>query len=289
MKPNVVVFKGTSVVEVIHLFTGRTLCAVPLSPGASADLNGDGILDFLDILKGEPLWIILIKESEGQCHVVAVSGIPAEEILFNGTICESLQGWSLFRPSTSLQPIEAALPLLIQGSLSLLGNPSERSAPDLKQRGLSEWDSYFLVSTGRLTSYNPEGKLRWQRDTVASWDVTRSPPLIPSLSHFQMDEQSEGFVIAVGESIEVLSLSGDQMTWTELNFLPLEPPIFGDFSNDGINEMIIVTAEGLVGFTLQYQQGYGLFQVVALVVVAGVVIVTFRQSQLPQPKQKRAE
>src|SRR5690554_3259399 len=101
MKPNVVVFKGASVIEVIHLFTGRTLCAVPLSPGASADLNGDGILDFLNILKGDSI-ISLTIESKGQCHVVAVSGIPAEEILFNGTICESLEGWSLFRPSTSL-------------------------------------------------------------------------------------------------------------------------------------------------------------------------------------------
>jgi len=48
--PNVLVAHLEEGIEAVHLYSGRTLCKLHLpSPGLHADLNGDGVLDHVQV------------------------------------------------------------------------------------------------------------------------------------------------------------------------------------------------------------------------------------------------
>jgi hypothetical protein len=51
-KPNVVVAHHKEGIEVVHLYTGRTLCRMKLQDGLYADINGDGIIDRIQAFSG---------------------------------------------------------------------------------------------------------------------------------------------------------------------------------------------------------------------------------------------
>lgn len=55
--PNVLVAHLEEGIEAVHLYSGRTLCKLHLpSPGLHADLNGDGVLDHVQVSFLEPLF-----------------------------------------------------------------------------------------------------------------------------------------------------------------------------------------------------------------------------------------
>ena len=50
--PNVLVAHLEEGIEAVHLYSGRTLCKLHLpAPGLHADLNGDGVLDHVQVRK----------------------------------------------------------------------------------------------------------------------------------------------------------------------------------------------------------------------------------------------
>lgn len=80
-------------IEVIHLYTGRTLCKLHLaSGGLHVDLNGDGVLDHI---KAEGGYESRMQKDQRnhvmrhKCSAYVTSGIPPKEELFNGTICKT--------------------------------------------------------------------------------------------------------------------------------------------------------------------------------------------------------
>ncbi|KAJ9504613.1 hypothetical protein QJQ45_030487, partial [Haematococcus lacustris] len=95
-------------VEVVHLYSGRSICALHLQPGQlHADLNGDGVLDHVQVYRGA------MSGGEGgavaqeaaadsavgsgrhrvasRCSVKATSGIPPSHQLWEVNICHSRQ------------------------------------------------------------------------------------------------------------------------------------------------------------------------------------------------------
>jgi hypothetical protein len=89
--------------EVVHLFTGRTLCKLLLpAPGLHADINGDGVVDHIQAHGWHPH---ANSDPQGggrehqhsvpRCWATATTGLPVREQLFNGSICRSVVVWAL--------------------------------------------------------------------------------------------------------------------------------------------------------------------------------------------------
>ena len=112
-----------------------------------------------------------------QCHARARSGIPPIEPLFNGSLCDdggSLdqfldqaahymdgKGGAFVGERADAASVEAVPPIAVPRL------DGARTAADLASA--VTFDSVFLVSDGKVTSYSPTGKLNWHISTAAVW------------------------------------------------------------------------------------------------------------------------
>lgn len=96
-KPNVIIAYINSGLEIIHLFTGRTLCKLDLNREILYDdINGDGIIESVQIIEFSHI-NERVNEIEGNqffhknqkknCLALVRAGIPPKEQLFNVSIC----------------------------------------------------------------------------------------------------------------------------------------------------------------------------------------------------------
>eukprot|EP01119_Soliformovum_irregulare_P023500 TRINITY_DN8206_c0_g1_i2.p1 TRINITY_DN8206_c0_g1~~TRINITY_DN8206_c0_g1_i2.p1 ORF type:complete len:551 (-),score=48.45 TRINITY_DN8206_c0_g1_i2:314-1966(-) len=140
-KPNVLVSHLKEGIEVIHLYTGRTLASLSLTGDLSHDINGDGAVDHL---------VLQHSSERGWCEAMATSGIPPIEMLYNVSLCHSSPMFAnLFAQSMSItKDVTATNPIILHSfhaGTSLL-NPS-------KER---DFIAVFLVSTGIFDSSLPQ-------------------------------------------------------------------------------------------------------------------------------------
>ncbi|KAF6154026.1 hypothetical protein GIB67_026680 [Kingdonia uniflora] len=89
--PNVIVAHQKEGIEALHLATGRTICKLHLQEhGLHADINGDGVLDHVQVVGGNGAERTVVSGSMEvlrPCWAVATSGVPVREQLFNASIC----------------------------------------------------------------------------------------------------------------------------------------------------------------------------------------------------------
>ncbi|GMP27278.1 hypothetical protein CsSME_00003341 [Camellia sinensis var. sinensis] len=89
--PNVVVAHQKEGIEAVHLASGRTICKLHLQEGGlHADINGDGVLDHVQVVGGNGAEQTVVSGSMEvlrPCWAVATSGVPVREQLFNASIC----------------------------------------------------------------------------------------------------------------------------------------------------------------------------------------------------------
>lgn len=310
VKPNVVVAHTKSGIEVIHLYTGRTLCSLALPPQSLyADLNGDGMLDSVRVTSLESQ-----DDSEEQggpdatdvpCDILAKSGIPPIEPMFNGSICNPVGGFfaNLFTDSSVEKKQRAH-----QAPTNPVVIESSRSSTMMNVHSEHEFDTVFLVSSGRMTSFRPNGKVNWQLDTPASWikkEITLSQrrrrieaakkkgpevPILASLSTFSLEAYGDSkYLLAVGHAAAVVSPTGELLASLSLVDTAMSTPVIGDFNNDGINDFILVTSRGYRGYTLHSSIGYGFLPfVIVLIVVSLVLVIAVNNYSQPAAARKRA-
>ncbi|KAG0462172.1 hypothetical protein HPP92_020648 [Vanilla planifolia] len=98
--PNVVVAHQKEGIEAVHLASGRTICKLHLTQGGvHADINGDGVLDHVQVVGGNGAEQTVVSgsmETLKPCWAVATSGVPVRA---------ALQCFHL--PSCIFQPIPA--------------------------------------------------------------------------------------------------------------------------------------------------------------------------------------
>ncbi|KAL6048323.1 Integrin-alpha FG-GAP repeat-containing protein 2 [Balamuthia mandrillaris] len=288
-KPNVVVAHLKSGLEVVHLYTGKPLCELTLGEGLHLDINGDGVIDTIKAVNfGD-------GEDSGTCYAFATSGIPPMETLFNTSICQTNDGFfgDLFAaPKTSRKAqrraareakgMEATNPVALQSPRSLMRDPLH-----------SDKDIVFLVSSGKMTSLDNKGRVNWQVETSVTWgqqgggdaaarrrkrsrlwgsrwwDPTYikqtspefSAPVVPSLTVFHTTAFGEqASILAVADSMVIVSADGDKLAEAIIEGgVPIAPPTIADFNNDGLNDIIIVTANAYYGYALEGTTGSILF------------------------------
>jgi len=260
--PNVIVAHRADGLDVVHLFSGRLLCQVRLMQGTHADVNRDGAIDHLYSLAGHDLAsrsvhdrvaasIAASPDAIGSvpapgCVVIATSGVPVHDHLFNATVCHAKKerrfegtgkGWQSGSPG----PLDAVDPVVIPSA----GYPGKL-------------DSVFLLSNGRMTCLDPKGGRVWQSQTSAIWrkahimlatgdnheaGLRADSVTVPSLHFINLhseksveeadDEDLQ--LLAVGDSnMALLATDGRVRATMGLPQHPVASPTLGDFNDDGV-------------------------------------------------------
>lgn len=129
-----------------------------------------------------------------------------------------------------------------------------------------------------------EAEHRWQLVTGAYWATSselqgyESDRVVPSLTALPLRKNGEPeAILAIGE-IEgvVISPKGSPVTEFPLPASASAPIIYADFSGDGLNDLILVTHDGIYGFVQARRPGAILFSTLVgvLILVMGVIFVT---------------
>eukprot|EP01112_Ceratiomyxa_fruticulosa_P017478 TRINITY_DN5452_c0_g1_i1.p1 TRINITY_DN5452_c0_g1~~TRINITY_DN5452_c0_g1_i1.p1 ORF type:complete len:697 (-),score=147.44 TRINITY_DN5452_c0_g1_i1:355-2445(-) len=326
LQPNVIVVHLQTGLEVIHLSTGRTLVRLSLpssyqnrfskTPQSKhhilyTDLNNDNVLDQVHSLVGwESDYSSLgLEKNENQieCTAMVLSGIPVVERLFNGTICPkgvvtnslNFYLWSKNSPgstsssSNSISSIQTVKPAII---------PSRRNSWLTENLPSSKlYDTVFMISTGLVSCYSSQGFLRWQTETIATWPLNaNSPPAHPSIISFspRVGDKSPDHLLIVGSSIVLLSNEGKVVASVYLTSkntagksrvsYSITPPVIADFNNDGINDILVITAHDIHGYIIQ-TGGSTISYILSLLLVCVVIslIVAIQLFQTDNSEKKR--
>lgn len=287
--PNVIVAHEKEGIEAVHLATGRTLCKLHLQEGGlHADINGDGVLDHVQVVGGNGAEQSVISGSMEvlrPCWAVATSGVPVREQLFNASICHH-SPFNLFQHgefsrsfgrNSDLTSLDVATPILIP-----------RNDGRRHHMG-SHGDVVFLTNRGEVTSYTPglhghDANWNWQLLTGATWSKLPSPSgmmdsdVVPTLKPFPLrtHDNPEMILAAGDQEAVVLSPGGSLLTTMDLPAPPTHALVCEDFSNDGLTDVIVVTSNGVYGFVQTRQPGALFFSTLVgcLIVVMGVLFVS---------------
>lgn len=287
---NVVVAHQKEGIEAVHLASGRTICKLHLQEGGlHADINGDGVLDHVQVVGGNGAEQTVVSGSMEvlrPCWAVATSGVPVREQLFNASICHYshlnfFQHGDFSRSfghNLDVSSLEVATPILLP-----------RSDGHRHRKG-SHGDVIFLTNRGEVTSYAPglhghDAVWQWQLVTGATWSNLPSPSgmmeagmVVPTLKAFSLCvHDNQELILAAGDQeAVVLSPGGSILTSVVLPAPPTHALICDDFSNDGLTDLILVTSSGVYGFVQTRHPGALFFSTLVgcLIIVMGVIFVS---------------
>ena len=282
--PNALVARRQNGIEVVHLFTGRPLCQLPLpevhSRGGAlqshADINGDARIDHVIAVGRGRDGAAWASHGSGSmlpghhtsfgggfgaaaaagCLGVASSGLPVRDVLWNTTICPA-EAASRVRKQKEPKPFAAAAPLLL---------PSQAAG------GGKRMDSVFLVSSGRVSAIAADGAPLWSVQTAATWRAQDASGVLPSLSLVPQGVGVPPLILAVGDKSAVLvSASGRLLASTALPSVPVAPPLIADFDLDGVSDVVVISRSGYYG--LRTSLGTGSLALQVLFGFFGIAVV----------------
>jgi hypothetical protein len=283
--PNVLVSHTEDAMEVIHLFSGRPICRIPLDKNVlHVDLNGDGVVDHVHAIGGTPKLTtthLVGHEKINACMARVTSGIPASVNLFNGTVCSSAA-------IKAGGPIDVAPPV----TLAVPGKHGHY-ASKLRQKSYV----FFFNSRGEVSCFDHHGDKLFTEHTGVSWkqrhpnyaedederdqmsiaDVADDVPVsVPTFMAFPFRRHAipSGVLIAGSSSATILSEHGREIWSGELPNIPIQKLVVTDFNFDGYNDLILVTDDGLFGW-VQYRSpgGNGVSALAGGILVVMLVIV----------------
>lgn len=78
----------------------------------------------------------------------------------------------------------------------------------------------------------------------------------------------------IGENtIQLLSRDGDELATAELPRYPITQPIIGDFDNDGITDIIIITDGAILGYHVHIQQTNRIIFILLMILIFIAILV----------------
>jgi len=203
--------------------------------------------------------------------------------LFNTSICTTSSGFfgQLFSSVSVMdqsdrEKVEATNAIVLESS---------RSSTILIDHPKHELDSIFLINSGRMVSVRPSGKANWHLDTPAKWTSKKEeevkskrrnfqPKLYHALQVYDVEEfGKEKCILAQGDELALVSPTGQLLTSISPVEIPVDSAVVGDFNNDGINDIIIITAKGYYGYTLTRTTGSVLLPLLSFVMFATILSV----------------
>lgn len=301
-RPNVILARGRRGLEALHLRTGHPVMymGLPVS-GTFADIDGDSVVDHIEAV-GTYRGVARFGEGsrggiEEQlqlpgCFARATSGMPPEELLFNASLCTKRSSWMPVsarnsaakkkRSSGSLggsdvDNVEVLKPVVVRAA----PRPEERGTG---KRGVDAMVSVFHTSTGLITALDHSGSQLWQVDTVAGWQPHLDPMhrgFEPSTTPFVLSPEDDPFdwehvlLFAAGQAAAtvVKAKTGAVSSTLRYTVPPVDNPVVGDFTGDGVSDVILVSADRITGYSSTRTTGSTLMMTLMCVVVVCILVV----------------
>lgn len=278
--PNVLVVHLGIGIEVIHIYSGRTLCQLtPLKKNvAYGDLNSDGSLNAVQVV---------MKSHGSDCVAEIESGNKGNsEVVFQTSICTMQQTW---RGKASLLHILKERYVQQQDATSA---PMAVAPVIVKRfntfRNKIEYDVIFLASSGLATCISNEDgkwKLKWQVETRSGWSTsdpdfeTSNGVFFPHISLYRLNENSnDKNILLVGrEILTVMDLKGNILQTISLPKSPVIAPIsFLDADLDGKLDIQVEAQDGVYLFSSKQKPGSGRlsFMLFSLMAILGVMFLS---------------
>ena len=162
-------------------------------------------------------------------------------------------------------------------------------------------DVVVAIHTGVVTSYTGTGNFNWQMRTAPRWSAddeeentlkdgekeeTKHVAIAAAVVAFDSDaERASGIgghdsvysnILIIGESeMQLISREGEGLTHAELPKPPIAAPVLGDFDNDGVSDIVVVTDGAVLGYHVHVVKASNsvLIVLIALSSIAAVVFI----------------
>lgn len=294
--PNVIVAHTRTGIEVVALRTGDAVTALSLPLGGSfADVDGDGIVDQIIVLENKDhakahedmfgdahAYMGLASGEVNHCTLIVMSGLPARHQLFNGSVCK--RGHSLQDPLNLKArranmhgggpdvptSISAAPPVIMRTSRHRIHSESPVR------------DVVVAINAGVVTSYSGKGVFKWQITGAPTWSdryAYRTARLFDSdadrAEEIGKHDNMHSDLLIMGESaVALISRDGFILAQVSVPRKPSGLPAVGDFDSDGVNDLIILTEDAILGYRLEVNTSTR-GALVATLLLAVVAILAF--------------
>ena len=255
--PNVFVAHLAEGIQAIHLYTGRAICKLHLaSPGLHADVNGDGIIEHVQVYGRDPDSNFDAQHSRHRalpgCSTVVTAGIP-EHTVFNASVCKYMKSRSTYlRRNAHLSELEVAHPALLPLSSHRISAASPESHRHGRKR--PKYDLVFLNSYGEVTCLSSHGHRKWSVQAGSSWTglaaQSEVDEVAPTLKTMELRVNAHNYVVlsAGAYSANVLSPNGRKVGSVDFPGKPNLDLQVMDFNRDGLNDLVLCTSEGYYGY-----------------------------------------
>eukprot|EP00759_Apiculatamorpha_spiralis_P019168 PhF_6_TR25322/c0_g1_i1/m.34983 len=313
--PNVLVVHTAKGLEVLHLYTGRTICQVgPLRPHVTYDdFNLDSVIDAAapHISRDQEYNFGSVKEVT-ECLGVVSTNVPyTNEVIYRAPICRTgigihLEMMMAFLRGNEDDDSEDGLSLPGWGTTDHFDPSTTTTAPTSVHRkvrnGLGieriSHDVVFHLNTGYLTSMDVRTRsIRWRTHTPAWFhgkeqkeetetvsDQHRTQPY-PHTTVYNPVAATYGkgfadpYVLAVGvESLVLVHVgSGNIEDTLYLAEPPVAPVVVADFNTDGVMDLVVLTKKGVFGYLGVQRQGYNALPYLLLAVLTVVIALVASQ------------
>lgn len=155
-----------------------------------------------------------------------------------------------------------------------------------------ERDVINAIHAGVVTSFSGSGKYNWQLRNTPQWSNSNSgnssivsSGLGGAVIAFDADAlraDSLGThnsvysqILVVGDNaMHLLSREGLSLATAEIPRLPIAAPVIGDFDNDGVSDIIIVTEGAVLGYHVHVIQSSRTITI-AIVILAMIAVLVF--------------
>jgi len=283
-RANSLVSHGREGVDVLHLYSGSRVCAVRLpasTSGTAADVDGDGVLDFVVAVSSSAADSHASSSSSGvphhehsrACQGIALAGVPPREPLWNVSICGANGGgggrgggsnsddegdFSYFfgaRGGPRTSAVDAAPPAFLRvrdsrGRLTAAGGLVVFSASNGRVTAARGFDGLRKWSVRSGCSWRPRGASA----VVSSSATQHSAPVAPTLVPFPLRTHARPAAVLVAGDRRLALISAERgrvLTSAALpsSVAPLVVPLLAaDADGDGLTDAIATTADGVFGY-----------------------------------------
>lgn len=277
--PNVLVMHTQQGLEAISLRAGLPVTSFALNKGQTyADVDGDGVIDSVLVLESEQD-VELHRAAFGadddlqSCMVMVLSGLPPKAQLFNGTVCTHRRSLSdpMMKPQANkASAVSAASPVILR-------EVDSDTLSESKQRLVA-----ISINSGISTCYDGNGEYRWQLKGGPTWALDFA---WPSLLHYDVDaarvaefgshDNVYAHLLVMGDNeVSLMDREGYVMTYALLPKSPIAAPVLGDFDNDGVTDVIVITDDAILGYRLEVTPS-SQAMLIAVLCLSSLAVVVF--------------
>nr|CAG4709902.1 unnamed protein product [Naegleria fowleri] len=290
--PNVLVAHLSKGIQVIHLYTGRTLTQFsPLKENTVyQDINFDGMIDAAEaqickakIESGAPNpYDTLFRKSVCKLHPTSF----AEQFSIPFLMSNEQQEKQSFDDDDDYEDeqMDVVTPALVE-------HYSTEQKPQFRAR-----DLIYLTSTGLVTAITfdrknspngePKFRVKWQvmspssfrRERVLVESGAETESFFPEIVAFPLRKfETHSFILAVGEKrLTVIDLFGNIQQIIELPHPSIAPIQLVDINGDQVLDIVVTTKQGIYAYITRVHTGMSVltFLIVSLFVIVGLLYLS---------------